>query len=159
MRPPISFGVFCLDVESRQLFCGPERIVKEPVRLEDGDRIRLDGVEMVFRMATASGSTETLGLMRLPEGTRLGPYEIARFLGAGRMGEVYKARDTRLGRLVAVKILAPDAASDPTRRKRFEREVTGPGGVVGTLQYMPPEQFNGRPDARSDLFALGAIIR
>jgi len=215
--------------------------------------------------------------MRLSEGTRLGPYEIVGLLGAGRMGEVYKARDTRLGRLVAVKIVAPDAASDPTRRKRFEREartisnlahphictlfdtgeeeagtaflvmeylpgetlahrllrgslplrealqiavhladaldaahrqgvthrdlkpsnvmltpagakvldfglaawdpplpdhaavegallemsgptLTHPGGVVGTLQYMPPEQFNGRADARSDLFALGAIV-
>ena len=56
-------------------------------------------------------------------GTRLGPYEIVSPLGAGGMGEVYRARDTRLGRLVAVKIL-PDAVSqDPHRVARFESET------------------------------------
>src|SRR5262245_4627384 len=56
-------------------------------------------------------------------GTRLGPYEIVSPLGAGGMGEVYRARDTRLNRSVAVKVLPPELASDPDRRSRFEREA------------------------------------
>src|SRR4029453_8388150 len=61
--------------------------------------------------------------MTFPPGTRLGPYEIVTVLGAGGMGEVYKARDTRLGREVAVKTLPSLAASDPERRARFEQEA------------------------------------
>jgi len=60
---------------------------------------------------------------RLREGTRLGPYEIVKPLGAGGMGEVYRARDTRLAREVAVKILPAEVASDPARRRRFEIEA------------------------------------
>jgi eukaryotic-like serine/threonine-protein kinase len=56
-------------------------------------------------------------------GTRLGPYEIVAPLGAGGMGEVYRARDTRLDRTVAIKILPPHLSGDPTLRQRFEREA------------------------------------
>src|SRR5205807_168893 len=59
----------------------------------------------------------------LTASTRLGPYEIVAPLGAGGMGEVYRARDTRLGREVAVKVLPEPFASDPDRRARFEREA------------------------------------
>ncbi|MGE5359372.1 MAG: protein kinase domain-containing protein [Bacteroidales bacterium] len=59
----------------------------------------------------------------LTRGTRLGPYEIRAFVGAGGMGDVYKAHDTRLDRTVAIKVLPPAAASDPERRARFEREA------------------------------------
>ena len=61
--------------------------------------------------------------MRLAAGSRLGPYEILALIGAGGMGEVYKARDSRLGRDVAVKILSPDTSSSPEARGRFEREA------------------------------------
>jgi eukaryotic-like serine/threonine-protein kinase len=61
--------------------------------------------------------------MALEPGTRLGPYEIVSPLGAGGMGEVYKARDGRLGRTVAVKVLPEAAAADPSFRARFEREA------------------------------------
>src|SRR5215472_18161012 len=60
--------------------------------------------------------------MRLSSGIRLGPYEILAPLGAGGMGEVYRARDTRLGRTVAVKIL-PEHLSSPEARQRFDREA------------------------------------
>jgi eukaryotic-like serine/threonine-protein kinase len=60
--------------------------------------------------------------MALAPGTRLGPYEILPLLGTGGMGEVYRARDTRLERIVAIKILS-QLSSDPARRQRFEREA------------------------------------
>jgi len=59
----------------------------------------------------------------LSAGVRLGPYEVDALLGAGGMGEVYRAHDTRLGRTVAVKVLAASFAADPERRTRFEREA------------------------------------
>ncbi len=61
--------------------------------------------------------------MPLTAGTQLGPYEIVAPLGAGGMGEVYKARDTRLDRSVAIKVLPANWAADPERRQRFEREA------------------------------------
>src|ERR1017187_7496142 len=61
--------------------------------------------------------------MPLSSGKKLGPYEIITSLGAGGMGEVYRARDTRLGRDVALKILPPDVANDSMRRQRFELEA------------------------------------
>jgi Tol biopolymer transport system component/tRNA A-37 threonylcarbamoyl transferase component Bud32 len=61
--------------------------------------------------------------MTLPSGRRLGPYEIVAPLGAGGMGEVYRARDTRLGREVAVKVLPQQLSANPDLRARFEREA------------------------------------
>jgi Tol biopolymer transport system component/predicted Ser/Thr protein kinase len=61
--------------------------------------------------------------MPLPSGTKLGPYEIQSLLGAGGMGEVYRARDTRLDRAVAIKILTQGIADAPEVRQRFEREA------------------------------------
>jgi len=59
----------------------------------------------------------------LSSGTQLGHYEIQSLLGVGGMGEVYRARDTRLNRSVALKILPPVVAADPSRRARFEQEA------------------------------------
>jgi Tol biopolymer transport system component/predicted Ser/Thr protein kinase len=61
--------------------------------------------------------------MTLSAGTRLGPFEILAPLGAGGMGEVYRARDSRLGREVAVKVLSAEFSADADRRKRFEQEA------------------------------------
>jgi Tol biopolymer transport system component len=61
--------------------------------------------------------------MPLPPATRLGPYEILSALGAGGMGEVYRARDTRLERIVAIKVLPEHLSSNPQLRERFEREA------------------------------------
>lgn len=61
--------------------------------------------------------------MALICGTKLGPYEIHSPLGAGGMGEVYRARDTRLGRTVAIKILPTHLSTDPEAKQRFDREA------------------------------------
>ena len=61
--------------------------------------------------------------MSLAPGARLGPYEIVAAIGAGGMGEVYRARDTRLDRTVAIKVLPDAVAADPERLARFEREA------------------------------------
>ena len=69
--------------------------------------------------------------MTLPNATRLGPYEIVSPLGAGGMGEVYLARDTRLERTVAIKVLPESVAADPDRLARFEQEAR----VLSTLNH------------------------
>jgi serine/threonine protein kinase len=61
--------------------------------------------------------------MTLKSGVQLGPYTVIGPVGAGGMGEVYQARDTRLDRSVAIKVLPSLVAADPLRRKRFEREA------------------------------------
>jgi serine/threonine protein kinase len=61
--------------------------------------------------------------MPLTSGTKLGPYEIQSALGAGGMGEVYRARDSRLSRTVAIKVLPDHLSSSPEAKQRFEREA------------------------------------
>ena len=61
--------------------------------------------------------------MNMGPGARLGPYEIVSAIGAGGMGEVYRARDTKLGRDVAIKILPTAVTNDPDRLARFQREA------------------------------------
>src|SRR5216683_7425336 len=67
--------------------------------------------------------------MTLAAGTRLGPYEIGTPLGAGGMGEVYRARDTRLDREVAIKVLPSHLSENPEFRARFEREAKTISGL------------------------------
>ncbi len=71
------------------------------------------------------------GARQLASGTRLGPYQIVAPIGAGGMGEVYEARDTRLDRTVAIKILPAEIADDPHLRQRFERE----GRAISQLNH------------------------
>src|ERR1700745_1176934 len=69
--------------------------------------------------------------MTIAAGSRLGPYEVISPLGAGGMGEVYKARDTRLGRDVAIKVLPERLAASIQARERFEREAK----TISTLSH------------------------
>ena len=61
--------------------------------------------------------------MSLQAGARVGPYEIVALIGSGGMGEVYRARDPRLGRYVAIEVLPVSVSSDPDRLRRFEHEA------------------------------------
>jgi hypothetical protein len=86
-------------------------------------------------------------------GTSLGPYEITAPLGAGGMGEVYRARDTRLGRDVAVKVLPSTFSADPDRLQRFEQEAYFvPGNQIMAVAVTPGETFESR--APSPLFRI-----
>ena len=106
--------------------------------------------------------------MSLASGTALGPYEILVFIGAGGMGEVYRARDTRLERDVAIKVLPPNLAVDPGSLARFEREartlsrLAHPNvctvydvGVAGETRYLVMELVEGQ--TLSHLLAAGPL--
>ena len=77
--------------------------------------------------------------MALSGGSRLGPYEIVSAIGAGGMGEVYRARDTKLNRDVAIKVLLPAVANDPDRLARFSREAQ----VLASLNHPNIAQIHG----------------
>ena len=85
--------------------------------------------------------------MALSAGLRLGPYVILAPLGAGGMGEIYKAHDTRLGRDVAVKVLIADLTESPQARERFNREARAVAALshpnICTVHDV--EQHEGRP--------------
>src|SRR5437588_2151363 len=94
--------------------------------------------------------------MTLSSGSRLGPYEIGEMIGRGGMGEVYRASDTRLGRDVAVKVLASHLADDPSSLARFQREARAVAalshpnivalfdvGSEGETQYVVTELLEG----------------
>jgi serine/threonine-protein kinase len=119
--------------------------------------------------------------MPLDPGARLGPYEILEPIGSGGMGEVYRARDGRLGRIVAIKVLRHDLAADPDRIERFEREARSASalnhpnivtihdvGVEGSTSYIAMEWVDGvslrelvaagKPQAVPDVVKIGAQI-
>src|SRR6266852_2232312 len=76
--------------------------------------------------------------MHLPSGTRLGPYKIEAPIGAGGMGEVYRATDTRLKRDVAVKVLSSGLTAEPGAKQRFEREAhSRPATLPGNSTITP----------------------
>jgi len=87
--------------------------------------------------------------MALRASDRLGVYEIGSLLGAGGMGEVYRARDTTLGRDVALKILPASFTNDPERVARFRREAQ----VLASLNHPHVAQIHGLEEANSTQFA------
>jgi Tol biopolymer transport system component len=91
--------------------------------------------------------------MSLAAGARLGPYEIVGSIGSGGMGEVYRARDTRLSRDVAVKVLPPSFADDPDRLRRFEQEARAAGMLnhPNLLALYDIGSHNGAPYVVSEL--------
>ena len=82
--------------------------------------------------------------MALPQGSRFGPYEVVALIGKGGMGEVYRARDSRLGRHVAIKVLSHEFTSDPARVQRFEREAR----VLASVNHPHIATIHGVEDAQ-----------
>ena len=96
--------------------------------------------------------------MTIASGSRLGAYEVLSLLGSGGMGEVYRARDPRLNRPIAIKILPQATAADPERRARFEREAQSVAALnhpnivtihsveeAGGLLFLTMELVEGKP--------------
>jgi eukaryotic-like serine/threonine-protein kinase len=107
--------------------------------------------------------------MSLPIGSRIGPYEIVALLGGGGMGEVYRGRDTRLGREVAVKILPAEVSTHPDRLRRFEQEARSASslnhpniitiydiGAIDSSSYIAMEFVDGK--TLRELLAEGAAM-
>jgi dipeptidyl aminopeptidase/acylaminoacyl peptidase len=92
--------------------------------------------------------------MVLPTGTRLGPYEIVAPLGAGGMGEVYRARDPKLNREVAIKVLPPGVAQDAERLSRFKREAQ----VLASLNHPNIAAIYGLDEAGDKLFLVLELV-
>ena len=107
-------------------FSGGDLYIEDPKISSDGRKLfytrgRTTGDIIILRLSNAA--ERKANSMTLAAGTRLGPYEIQAPIGAGGMGEVYRARDTRLDRTVAIKVLSPKLAPSPEARQRFEREA------------------------------------
>ena len=123
-REPSERKVFleraCPDEEMRREI---ESLLKHE---QSGDRLLEDPS---WRPAPRQAATNAGGGPRMAPGTHLGRYEIISPLGAGGMGEVYRARDPRLHREVAIKVLPEDFARDPERVSRFEREARAAGAL------------------------------
>ncbi len=116
------------------LACTPDQRRSFLAEACDGDAGLHQDVESLLTSHDRPGQlSDVLGMRILAAGSRLGPYEILAVLGAGGMGEVYKARDTRLDRIVAIKVVSPLVAGDPELRQRFEREAHAvPGSIIRT---------------------------
>jgi serine/threonine protein kinase len=104
----------------------------------------------------------------LPCGTQIGPYEITEFIGAGGMGEVYRAHDSNLNRVVALKLLPADLADDPEQLRRFEEEARAASGLnhpsivtiydagrIGAYRYISMELVVG--ETLREILGLGPI--
>src|SRR5262247_4502166 len=93
--------------------------------------------------------------MSLAVGTRVGPYEILSAIGAGGMGEVHKARDTRLQRDVAIKVLPSSLTSDPDRLARFQREAQ----VLASLSHPNIGAIHGIHESRGVRFLVLELVK
>lgn len=114
-------------------------------------------VAMPGNSGTLSGAED---MMTLAAGTKLGPYEIVAILGRGGMGEVYRARDPRLGRDVAIKILPATFSADPERLRRFEQEARAAAALnhPNILAVYDVGAAEGQPYVVSELLA-GETLR
>src|SRR5260370_21746861 len=96
-----------------------------------------------------------LSHMPIPSGTMLGPYEVCDLLGAGGMGSVYRARDRRLDRDVALKVISDEIAQDPGMRSRFEREAK----AIAALSHPNILSIFDFSNDRDVLYAVTELLR
>jgi serine/threonine protein kinase/tetratricopeptide (TPR) repeat protein len=158
-----------------EAICGENLALRDEVRsllaaAETGPDAIVDQPPDLSGLDDESSDNDARGRRRpaLSTGDRLGPYVVVGSLGAGGMGEVYRARDTRLRRDVAVKVLPEDLASDPKRLRRFEREARAASvlsdphivavfdvGREGSLPYFVAEFVDGQ--TLSEMLVQGAM--
>ena len=128
---PVLDRAFDLEGAERDAYldeaCGDDaelrRAVEQMLAADDRSASFLDGgLESAARDLVPEGEDRTMALEHAP-GSRIGPYEVVRLLGAGGMGVVYEARDTRLERRVALKFLPPEVGRDDDAKERFLREA------------------------------------
>src|SRR5438876_434420 len=101
--------------------------------------------------------------MRLSVGTRLGPYEIVALIGAGGMGEVYRAKDTRLDRTVAIKVLPASLSAQPSSMQRFRREARAASALNHAdegrkLRWDPAVRFSRTDARRPRRWPVGSVL-
>ena len=114
-------GAWALPAERRPAYlaeaCGDDEALRQEVEslLASNERAR-------SFLETPAATRDAFAAINL-EGQQIGAYQIEALIGAGGMGEVYKARDTKLNRQVAIKVLLPAVADDPDRLARFRREA------------------------------------
>src|SRR5215813_8500549 len=125
-----------MDEQERSAFLDSQCASDPSLRVELNELLAAEGeIGSSFlekpALAHAVAHTNVSSSSILPQGTRLGPYVIQFLIGAGGMGEVYRARDTRLDRIVALKILPASSASDTLRRQRLQREAR----AISALQH------------------------
>ena len=106
--------------------CRDEQLRREVQSLLEHEQ---EGDQLLENRPWQSGISEDSG-PSLSSGARLGPYEILARIGAGGMGEVYRARDTRLDRTVAIKVVPGHFSENPQRRERFVREARAVSGSI-----------------------------
>ena len=115
------------DVLQEVLELAPERRSAFLDKACAGDQVLRQEVESLVSSSDEARASflrsSAVRVTTLPRGTKLGEYEVQTLLGSGGMGQVYRARDLRLGRNVAIKVLPSFLASDPDRLRRFEREA------------------------------------
>ena len=121
-RPPRPYRRQYGILQPNFLVVAPQATFREAGTYQDvGTSKNLQGYKYLTELYSAN--SKLVGPMAILSGKRLGPYEILSAIGAGGMGEVYKARDTRLDRIVAIKVLPAHLADRAELRERFEREA------------------------------------
>ncbi|HKC24164.1 MAG TPA: serine/threonine-protein kinase, partial [Thermoanaerobaculia bacterium] len=158
------------DAASRERFLAEACAGDEALKRDVEALLSTDGeaADFIETPAAAALADEPAEAAKLAPGERLGPYEVASLIGRGGMGEVYRARDTRLGRDVAIKVLPSLMASDPDRLRRLELEARTTGmlnhpnilsihdtGVHGGSAYLVTELLSGK--TLRELLAGGAL--
>ena len=141
-------GALALTLEARPAYLAAACDGDEALRHEAELLLASHDQAASFLETPATLSVSTAGARDL-EGQRIGPYQLVSRIGAGGMGEVYRARDTTLNREVAIKVLLPSVADDPDRLARFRREAQ----ILASLNHPHIAQIHGFDDA-GELHAL-----
>jgi hypothetical protein len=107
---------------------------------KDDASLRLEVESLLAMENKGSSFWQSPPVLHLAKGTRVGDYEIQSMIGAGGMGEVYRARDLRLRRDVAIKVLPAFVSSDPSRLRRFEQEAMAACVFKGQIRSNSPSR-------------------